>query len=85
MKQRLLIHFGNLLKWLFFLKFKFLKYKSVILMNLLYHMYNDIVVNTEFFKEKFINNKKKSDPLCANFAYVLLHNYSIDFDQTSVK
>ena len=27
-------------------------------MNLLYHMYNDIVVNTEFFKEKFINKKK---------------------------
>ena len=28
-------------------------------MNLLYHMYNDIVVNTEFFKEKFINKKKE--------------------------
>ena len=28
-------------------------------MNLLYHMYNDIVVNTEFFKEKFINKIKK--------------------------
>ena len=27
-------------------------------MYLLYHMYNDIVVNTEFFKEKFINKKK---------------------------
>ena len=26
-------------------------------MYLLYHMYNDIVVNTEFFKEKFINKK----------------------------
>ena len=29
-------------------------------MNLLYHMYNDIVVNTEIFKEKFINKKKKN-------------------------
>ena len=29
-------------------------------MNLLYHMYNDIVVNTEFFKEKKI--WKKKDP-----------------------
>ena len=24
-------------------------------------------------------------PLCVNFVYVLLHNYSIGFDQTSVK
>ena len=27
-------------------------------MNLLYNVYNDIVANTEFFKEKFINKKK---------------------------
>ena len=27
----------------------------------------------------------QSNPLCANFAYVLLNNYSIDFDQASVK
>ena len=26
-------------------------------MNLLYQMYNNIVVNTEFFKEKFIKKK----------------------------
>ena len=26
----------------------------------------------------------QSNPLCANFVYVLLHNYSIEFDQTSV-
>ena len=27
----------------------------------------------------------RSNPLCANFAYVFLDNYSIDFDQASVK
>ena len=27
----------------------------------------------------------RSNPLCANFAYVFLNNYSIDFDQASVK
>ena len=27
----------------------------------------------------------RSNPLCAKFAYVFLNNYSIDFDQTSVK
>ena len=25
------------------------------------------------------------NPLCANFAYVMRHNYWIDFDQASVK
>ena len=27
----------------------------------------------------------RSNPFCANFAYISLNNYSIDFDQASVK
>ena len=44
-------------------------------------------------KDKFKHQGEKkgfvsyfqSNPLCANFAYVFLNNYSIDFDQASVK
>ena len=36
-------------------------------------------------RQRKFNHLSSSNPLCANFAYVFLINYSIDFDQASVK